>query len=103
MGKTTKDKNRPIITKLNDVASKHRLLKLRNLKVTNNGIETNVYINPNRTHFELESFRILRKEVKMRKAIADQNNLNVKYTIRNNKIVESTRQPFRFNSQELWD
>ena len=99
MGKITKDKNKPIIIKLNDVASKHRLLKLRNLKVMNNGRETNVHFNPDRTILELESLRILGKEVKLRQAMADQKNLNVKYIIRNNKIVELTRQPFCFRSQ----
>ena len=58
--KTTNVKNKPIIIKLNDVASEHRLLKLRNLKVMHNEIETNVYTNPDRTVIELESFRILR-------------------------------------------
>ena len=67
----------------------------------NDGRETNLYINPDRTILELEAFRILRKEVKLKQAIADQNNLNLKYVIRKNKNVKSTRQPFRFNSQEL--
>ena len=40
-------------------------------------------INSDRTILELESFRILKKEVKLREAIAEQNNLNVKHLIRN--------------------
>ena len=76
---------------------------MRNLKVLNGGKETNVYTNSDRTILKLEAFRIVRKEVKLKQAIADQNDLNVKYVIKNNKIVESTRQPFRFNSQELWN
>ena len=32
-----------------------------------------------------------------------ENNLNVKYVIRNNKVIESTNQPFRYGAQELWD
>ena len=63
----------------------------------NNGRETNVYFNPDRTILELELFRILEKEFKLRQAIADQKNLNVKYIIRNNKIVKLSKQPFCFN------
>ena len=79
VGKIANNTNGLIIIKLNDVASKHRLLKLRNLKVMNNERETNAYFNPDRTILELESFRILEKEVKQRQAIADKKNLNVKY------------------------
>ena len=76
---------------------------MRNLKVLNGGKETNVYTNSDRTILKLEAFRIVRKEVKLKQAIADQNNLNLKYVIRKNKNVKSTRLQFRFNSQELWD
>ena len=76
MGKIAKDKNRPIIIKLNNAASKHRLLKLSNLKFMSIGTETNFYINLCRTILELVSPRILRK------AVADLNNLNVKHIIR---------------------
>ena len=61
VGKITKDKNRPIMIKLDDVASKHRRLKLKNLKIMNDVKETNAYINPDRTIIELKAFRILRK------------------------------------------
>ena len=103
VGKIADNKNRPIIIKLNNLASKHRLLKLRNLKIVNGESELKVYINPDRTFLELEAFRALRKEVKVKQAIADEKNLNIKYVIRNNKIVESTRQPFHYRSQDIWD
>ena len=103
VGKIADNKIRPIIIKLNNLASKHRLLRLRDLKMFNGEIESKVYINPDRTFLEIEAFRTLRKEVKIKQAIADEKKLNIKYVIRNNKIVELTRQPFRYRSQDIWD
>ena len=103
VGKITENKIRPIIIKLNNLATKHRLLKLRNLKIVNGEMESKVYINPDRTFLELEAFKALRKEVKLKQAIADEKRLNLKYVIRNNKIVELSNQPFRYRSQDIWD
>ena len=72
VGKIADNRNRPNIIKLNNLASKHRLLKLRNLKIVNGEKESKVYINPDRTFLELEAFRALRKEVKVKEAIADE-------------------------------
>ena len=75
VGKITKYINRPIIIKLNDIASK--LLKLRNLKLwtmeKKQMLPSTIY----RMISELEAFGILRKEVKLKQLIADQNNSNV--------------------------
>ena len=79
------------------------MLKLRNLKTFNGEIESKVYINPDRTFLEIEAFKALRKEVKLKQAIADEKRLNLKYVIRNNKIVELSKQPFRYRSQDIWD
>ena len=102
VGKIADNKIRPIIIKLNNLATKHRLLKLRNLKIVNGGMESKVYINPDRTFLEIEAFKALRKEVKLKQAIADEKKLNLKYVIRNNKIVELTKQPFRYRSKDIW-
>ena len=103
VSKIADNKIRPIIIKLNNLATKHRLLKLRNLKIDNGEMESKVYINPDRTFLELEAFKALRKEVKLKQAIADEKRLNLKYVIRNNKIVELSNQPFRYRSQDIWD
>ena len=57
IGKTIKDRCRPVIIKLSDLAAKQRLLKLRNLIVINQRKENAVYIIPDRTASELLAFR----------------------------------------------
>ena len=103
IGRIAEGKTRPIVVKLNDKNTKQRLLKLRNLKYIQDGTESNVYINPDRTVEELKTFKKLREEMKSKQAIAEKNNWNVKYLIRNNKVIESTNQPFRYDAQKLWD
>ena len=50
----------------------------------------------------MEHFRKLRFELKQKQAEAESKNLNIRYVIKQNKIVESTQLPFRFNAQDLW-
>ena len=103
IGKFEVGKIRPIIVKLSDAEAKQRLIKLRNLKYVTQEIETNIYINPDRTIEQLKTFKKLRAELKRRQAIADQNNLNIKYMIKNNKIVEAKNHLFRYDAQKFWD
>ena len=103
IGRIEEGRIRPIVVKLNDKNTKQRLLKLRNLKYVQDGTQSNVYINPDRTVEELKTFKKLREEMKSKQAIAEKNNWNVKYVIRNNKVIESTNQPFRYDAQKLWD
>ena len=103
VGKIKEGKTRSIIVKLNDKNTKQRLLKLRNLQYTQLETQSNVYINPDRTVEEIKTFKKLREEMKTKQAIAKKNNLSVKYVIRNNKVIESTNQPFRYDAQKLWD
>ena len=103
IGRIEEGRIRPIVVKLNDKNTKQRLLKLRNLKCIQDGTQSNVYINPDRTVEELKIFKKLREEMKSKQVIAEKNNWNVKYVIRNNKVIESTNQPFRYDAQKLWD
>jgi len=73
------------------------------LKIVNGGIESKVYINPDRTFMEIETFKALRKEVKLKQVIADEKKLNLRYVIRNNKRVELSKQPFQYRFQDIWD
>ena len=102
IGKFEDGKVRPIIVKLSDTKAKERLIKLRNLKYVTHEFEVKIYINQDRTIEQLKMFKKLREELKSKQAMAEQNNLNIKYVIKNNKIVESSGQPFRFNTQDLW-
>ena len=87
VGRITKNKIRLIIIKLNDMATENRSLKLRNLKVLDNDKETNIYTNPGRTKLELKAYKRLNEEIKQKRVIKEQNNLNIKYVLRNNKII----------------
>ena len=69
--------------------AKNRLLKLRNFNYC-----INIYINSDRTILELKSYKRLKEEIKQKRAIAEHNNLNIRYVIRNNKIVEGKINPF---------
>ena len=101
VGKIADNKIRPIIIKLNNLASKHRLLRLRDLKMFNGEIESKVYINPDRTFLEIEAFRTLRKEVKIKQAIADEKKLNIKYVV-SSTILLFLITYFMFFSHQRW-
>ena len=103
IGKFEVGKVRPIIVKLNDAKAKERLIKLRNLKYVTHEFEVKIYINPDRTIEQLKTFKKLREELKIKQAMAEQNNLNVKYVIKNNKIIEATNHIFRYDAHKLWD
>ena len=64
VGRVTKDKVRHIIIKLNDMAAKNRLFKLKNLKLLHNDNETNIYINLDRTVLQLKAYEKLKEEIK---------------------------------------
>ena len=102
IGKYNCNKSRPIILKLLTQSSRKRLLSLRNLKVQHLGQQISIYINIDRTKSEMEDYRKLRFELKQKQAEAESKNLNIRYVIKQNKIVESTQLPFRFNAQDLW-
>ena len=51
------------------------------------GSETNIYINIDRTKSEMENFRKLRDELKQKQAEAESRNLNIRYVIKQNKII----------------
>ena len=102
IGKYNGNKTRPIILKLLTQSSRKRLLSLRNLKIQHLGKQISIYINIDRTKSEMEHFRKLRFELKQKQAEAESKNLNIRYVIKQNKIVESTQLPFRFNAQDLW-
>ena len=102
MSKYNNNKTRPIILKLRTQSSRKRLLSLRNLKTFHHGREINIYINVDRIKSDREHFRILRVELKEKQAEAESRNLNIRYIIKQNRIVENTGQPFRFNTQDLW-
>ena len=102
IGKYNCNKTRPIILKLLTQSSRKRLLSLRNLKIQHLGKQISIYINIDRTKSEMEHFRKLRFELKQKQAEAESKNLNIRYVIKQNKIVESTQLPFRFNAQDLW-
>ena len=85
---------RPIIVKLDNTKAKERRIKLRNLKYVTHEFEVKIYINPDRTIEQLKFFKKLREELKRKQAIAKQNNLNIKYVRKNNKIVEATNHLF---------
>ena len=103
IGKFEDGKVRPIIVKLSDTKAKERLIKLRNLKYVTQEFEAKIYINQDRTIEQLKMFKKLREELKRKQAMAEQNNLNIKYVIKNNKIVEATNHLFRYDTQKLWD
>ena len=103
IGKFEVGKVRPIIVKLNDAKAKERLIKSRNLKYVTHEFEVKIYINPDRTIEQLKTFKKLREELKIKQAMAEQNNLNVKYVIKNNKIIEATNHIFRYDAHKLWD
>ena len=103
IGKFEDGKIRPIIVKLNDKKAKERLIKLRNLKYVTNEFEVKIYINQDRTIEQMKKFKKLREELKRKQVLAEQNNLNIKYLIKNNEIVEATNHLFRFDTQRLWD
>ena len=103
IGKFEVGKVRPIIIKLSDTEAKQRLIKLRNLKYVTQELETKIYINPDRTIEQLKTFKKLRAELKRKQAMADQNNLNIKYVIKNNKVMEATNHLFRYDAQKFWD
>ena len=88
--------------KLLTQSSRKRLLSLKNLKIQHLGKQISIYINIDRTKSEMEHFRKLRFELKQKQAEAESKNLNIRYLIKQNKIVESTQLPFRFNAQDLW-
>ena len=48
----------------------------------------------------MENVTKLRDELKQKQA--ESRNLNIRYVIKQNKIVESSGQPFRFSAQNLW-
>ena len=102
IGKYNGNKTRPIILKLLTQSSRKRLLSLKNLKIQHLGKQISIYINIDRTKSEMEHFRKLRFELKQKQAEAESKNLNIRYVIKQNKIVESTQLPFRFNAQDLW-
>ena len=103
IGKYENGKVRPIIVKLSDTKAKERLIKLRNLKYVTHEFEVKIYINQDRTIEQLKMFKKLREELERKQAMAEQNNLNIKYVIKNNKIVEATNHLFRYDTQKLWD
>ena len=103
IGKFEVGKVRPIIVKLNDAKAKERLIKLRNLKYVTHEFEVKIYINPDRTIEQLKTFKKLREELKIKQAMAEKNNLNVRYVIKNNKIIEATNHIFRYDAHKLWD
>ena len=103
IGKFEVGKVRPIIVKLNDAKAKERLIKLRNLKYVTHEFEVKIYINPDRTIEQLKTFKKLREELKIKQAMAEKNNLNVRYVIKNNKIIEATNDIFRYDAHKLWD
>ena len=96
VGRVTKDKVRHIIIKLNDMAAKNRLFKLKNLKLLHNDNETNIYINPDRTVLQLKAYERLKEEIKEMRHNAEQNHLNIRYVIRNNKIIERKKSALSF-------
>lgn len=102
IGKYNCNKTRPIILKLLTQSSRKRLLGLRNLNLQHEGKQLSIYINIDRTKLELEHFKKLRIELKKRQDEAVSKNLNIRYVIKQNKIVESTQLPFRYNAQDLW-
>ena len=60
--------------------------------------EVKTYINPCRTIEQLKIFKKLREELKRKQAMAEQNNLNIKYVIQNNKIMEATNHLFQYDT-----
>ena len=68
-----------------------------------NDFEVKIYINQDRTIEQLKKFKKLREELKRKQVLAEQNNLNINYLIKNNEIVEATNHLFRFVTQKLWD
>ena len=62
-----------------------------------------IYINQDRTIEQMKKFKKLREELKRKQVLAEQNNLNINYLIKNNEIVEATNHLFRFVTQKLWD
>ena len=62
--RNSKDKIRPIMIKLKNQTAKKRCF--RNLKIVCNGEETNIYISSDKTKIKLETYKRLRKEIKLK-------------------------------------
>ena len=70
--------------KLRTKATIKRLLSLRTLITFHHGREIIMYFN-----FEIENFTRLRVEVKEKQAEAEIRNFNIRYMIKQNRIVEN--------------
>ena len=77
------NKVRPIIIKLKVKEKRAELLKLRNLKYTNNENSTNIYIAPDRTPKQITTRKRLLAEIKERKAKGESDLI-----IRGDKIIK---------------
>ena len=86
---------RPIILCLNDMDKRAKLLKLRNLSLTESSKEWRIYINPDRTKHEQKTHKALRQELKHRREEGEENLI-----IRGGKIV--TKPPFPSDPQVPW-
>ncbi len=95
IGLPSSSKCRPIILKTSNKDWRNNLLKLRNLVYKSNEDEIRIFINPDRTKKEQESYRKLLSELKQRQANGEQN-----IGIRNSHIVFIL--PFRPNPQTFW-
>ena len=65
-------------------------------------LKVKIYINPDRTIEQLRLFKKFREKLKRKQTMVKRNNLNIKYVIKNNKIVKASNHHFRYDAQALW-
>ena len=75
--------------KLRTKSTIKRLLSLRTFITFHHGREINMYLNFDRTKSEIENYTRLRVEVKEKQAEAVIRNFNIRYMIKQNRIVEN--------------